>query len=131
MRIVSATLIGLFLSATPSLAAEPIFVSMIQLIATPKSFDGKRVIVTGVPRIEFEGTCLFLHKEDYDVGLAPNAIWLAVPRDKYIAWKALEGKYVYVHGIFSAEDKGHLSVYGGTLRDITRFEVMRSDKESR
>jgi len=131
MRLLSAILVGLILSAPPALAAEPIVVSIIQLIATPKSFDGKRVIVVGVPRIQFEGNCLFLHKEDYEASLAPNALWLSVPRDKYAAWKALEGRYVTVHGTFNAEHKGHLGVYGGALQDITQFDVLSSAKDSR
>ncbi len=102
-------------------------VSMIQLISTPREFDGKRIIVVGVPRIEFEGNGLYLHKEDFDQGVTKNALWLSVPSDKGSAWKALEGKYVLVEGIFSAENTGHFGVYSGAVRDITRFQLLRRE----
>jgi hypothetical protein len=131
MRVVTATLLGILLYATPTFAAGPELVSMIKLIASPKSYDGKQVMVTGVPRIQFEGQALYLHKEDYDAGLAPNALWLTVPREKYAEWKSLEGRYVRVVGTFRAAEKGHLSAYSGGLREITTFEVLPLVQEAR
>jgi hypothetical protein len=131
MRLGTTALIGLFLCTPLAQAADPVMVSMIQLIAAPQDFDGKRVIVIGVPRIEFEAQGLFLHKEDFDIGLSKNALWLVVPRDKDAEWRTLEGKYVLVEGTFSAVNTGHFGMYSGAIRDITRFQAVRNDRESR
>ena len=125
MRKLTSALLVVLIATVAAQAAGPSIVSLVKLIASPRDFDGKHVIVFGVPRIEFEGTCLFLHMEDYERGL-PNALWLSVPRDKYSAWKALEGKYVVVAGTFSTHDTGHGGIYSGAIHDITRFELFNA-----
>lgn len=56
-------------------------VSLIQLIAQPEKFEGKRVRFIGFLRIEFEGNAIYLHREDFDHGIEKNALWVAVPDD--------------------------------------------------
>ncbi len=47
-------------------AAEPVDVTLVQLIANPEKFDGKSIRVIGFLRLEFEGNVLYLHREDYE-----------------------------------------------------------------
>jgi hypothetical protein len=109
--------------ATPVASQE--MVSLIRVIGAPENFDGKLITVVGVPRIEFEGNALYLHREDFDQRLSKNALWLSVPKDKFKEWKALEGKYVLVEGVFSAKNTGHFGMFSGSLGKITRFQVLR------
>ena len=87
---------------------------MVQLIATPEKFDGKVVLVTGFLRLEFEGNCLYLHKEDYEHAITKNAVW--VVRNPVINAKreALNMHYVVVVGTFNATNKGHMELNSGS-----------------
>jgi hypothetical protein len=123
MRHLFVMLVASLTVAGAANAADPVSVSMIQLISTPRDFDGKRIIVMGVPRIEFEGNALYLHKEDFDHALTKNALWLTATGDEESAWKALEGQYVLVEGTFSAQNTGHFGLFSGAIRNITRFHA--------
>lgn len=94
-------------------------VSMVQLIATPEKFDGKVVFVSGFLRLEFEGNCLYLHKEDYQHAITKNAVW--VVRNAVINAKGdtLNMHYVLVAGTFNARSKGHRDLNSGSLTNIT------------
>jgi hypothetical protein len=63
----------------PALRAtqSDVHVSLIHLIANPEAFDGKPVSVMGFFRYEFEGTALYVHREDYEHALSKNGIWVA------------------------------------------------------
>lgn len=54
-------------------------VSVVQLIANPERYDGKHIQLIGFLRIEFEGTAIYLHREDYEQGIARNALWINIP----------------------------------------------------
>jgi hypothetical protein len=94
-------------------------VSMIALIATPEKFDGKTVMVVGFLRLEFEGNCLYMHKDDYEHGIMKNGLW--VFRNSVINAKseALNMHYVLIVGTFEAKQKGHMGLFSGSLINIT------------
>ena len=98
-------------------------VSVIQLIANPAKFDGKRVRVIGFLRLEFEGNAIYLHREDYEHAIFENSIWLDRPKDfsEKQATK-INKKYVICQGTFSAEQHGHTGMFSGSLTHITRLE---------
>lgn len=56
-------------------------VSIVQLIANPKRFDGKKVRPQGFLRLTFEGNAIYLHREDYVWCIFTNALWIGVPDD--------------------------------------------------
>lgn len=97
-------------------------VSMVQLIATPEKFDGKFVRVIGFLTLEFEGDALYLHREDLVQGL-DNCVWVhrtdVMERDR----KTLNRHYVVIEGVFDAQDHGHMGMFGGAIKDITRIET--------
>ena len=103
----------------------PNFVSLVRLLASPHEFDGRRVLVFGVAKIQFEGNALYLHKEDFVWGLYTNAIWIDVPPESWEEWKRYSGKYVAIDGTFNAQRHGHMDVFGGTIERITRFTPVR------
>lgn len=77
-----AALIMLFFAALPTtMAAQPILVSMIQLIATPEKYQRKRVRMLAFLRIEFEGNAVYFHKEDYEQRIYRNGLWIVLPTE--------------------------------------------------
>jgi hypothetical protein len=108
------------LLVVPSKADQPLDVSMIQLIANPEKFDGKHIRVIGFLRIEFEGNALYVHREDYQIGLLKNAIWVDVTPDMEKQSGKLNMQYILLEGIFSANEKGHMDAFSGSIKHINR-----------
>lgn len=99
-------------------------VSMIELISNPEQYHGKPIQVTGFVKIEFEGTLIYLHREDYEQMLLRNAIWLEVSPEKYE--KFTSGGYGVVKGIFNADLHGHMSRFNGAIGSITDIKPWKS-----
>jgi hypothetical protein len=97
---------------------EPLFLSVINLIARPSDYDRKRVRVIGFSVVAFELHALFLSEADSRAGVTKNALWLEVI-DAEI--RQASGGMVLVEGTFDATSLGHLQMYSGTLKDIGRF----------
>lgn len=41
----------------------------------------------------------------------------------------MNGKYVIIEGIFVSNSNGHLDLYSGTIKDITRINIWKSEEE--
>jgi hypothetical protein len=104
-----------------AMAEQSLVVSMIQLIATPEKYQGKRVRMLAFLRIEFEGNALYLHKEDYQHLLYGNGLWIDLPKG-ISNGKELNNRYVLVEGLFDGTQKGHMGLWSGTITDVTRLE---------
>jgi hypothetical protein len=104
----------------PSKADQPPDVSMVQLIANPEKFDGKHIRVIGFLRIEFEGNALYFHREDYEIGLLKNAIWVDVTPEMQKQSSKFNMQYVLLEGIFSGSEKGHMDAFSGSIKHINR-----------
>jgi hypothetical protein len=50
--------------------------------------------------VEFEGTELYLHREDAEQGLDKNGVWIDLNRAEIRKYRALNLKYVIIEGIF-------------------------------
>ncbi len=74
----------------------PESVSLIQLIASPREWDGKLVRVIGFCRLEFEGHALYLHKQDFDQAIPNNGVWLGAPWPVPDSLVYLSDEYVLV-----------------------------------
>lgn len=105
-------------------------VSMIQLIADPQRYDGKRVRIIGFLHLEFEGDAIYLHREDFEHGITKNALWVNLPTDMTREQiNAVNDKYVICSGTFAAGMHGHMGLNSGEMTKITRLE-MWTDKPS-
>jgi len=102
---------------------EPLVVSLLQLIANPEKFDGKPIRVIGFLRLEFEGNTLYLHREDYENAISGNGIWVDVSTEMAKQEDSLNMHYVLLQGIFSANDRGHMSLWSGSIKKIRRAIV--------
>jgi hypothetical protein len=56
-------------------------VSMVQLIATPERFEGKRVSVIGFLQVLSESIRLYSHQEDERNGIFENSLWVDRTKD--------------------------------------------------
>jgi hypothetical protein len=103
---------------------QPLWVSLLQLIATPDAFDGKYVRVLGFVHIGHEATAIYLHREDSEHMLTKNGLWLeasdAAPEGSKEA--QVQDRYALVEGRFTAKKKGHRNLWSGSIEDITRME---------
>jgi len=107
----------------PSVAAEPLEVWLVQLIANPKDYHGKVVRVVGFARLEFEGDALYLHQDDDKHNITKNGLWLEVTADLRKRQADYDQKYVLLEGTFNAKETGHLGRWSGSIQKITRIQV--------
>ena len=91
--------------------------SLIQLIANPDRYHGKKVIISGFLNIEFEGTALYLHRDDYLFSQYSNGLWCTMNETLY---NKFNRRYVVMEGKFNKNMKGHLGLWSGSIEDITR-----------
>jgi hypothetical protein len=96
----------------------------VALISNPERHTGKKVLVTGFCSLEFEGTAVYLHEEDYRRTLTPNSIWLELAPPHSGKPNPVHENYCLVEGTFSSE--AARNGRGGRLHDITRLEVLPS-----
>ena len=102
-------------------------VSIVQLIANPERYDGKSVQLIGFLRIEFEGTAVYLHREDYERGIEKNALWINLPTGMSEAQAdAVNGQYVICLGTFDAAHQGHMGLFSGEIKNIERLQLWPS-----
>ena len=107
---------------------EPIFVSIIQLIANPEKYDGKIVSIIGFVNMEFEGNAVYLHSEDWQNILYSNSLWLEIPKDIEKDKDKYNHRYVVIVGKFNAKKHGHMGLWSGEIENIEHFKVWHSIK---
>lgn len=123
LAIVFSALWGIDFLKSGSHSSSTVDVSMIQLIANPEQYDGKTVRVIGVGNLEFEGNCLSLSKENLAYGVG-NSVWIELGNIgiSYEEAKSYNGEYVIVEGVFDKDDCGHMDMFYGSIKNITRYE---------
>lgn len=89
-------------------------VSIINLIANPEKYYNKRVSIRGYYINDFEGTAIYLNREDYEHNIDQNSIFLIL---NYSDFQFLHKEYITVDGIF-IKGNGHMGLFGGMLKDI-------------
>jgi hypothetical protein len=97
-------------------------ISIVRLIATPEKYHNKQIQVEGYLNLEFEGDAIYLHEEDYKKGLTRNGFWVSFSNklDKKAIPKLNKG-YVLIEGTFDMNSRGHMGLFGGEIRNITRI----------
>jgi hypothetical protein len=98
-------------------------VSIIQLIANPQRYNGKRIRIIGYLRLEFEGNAIYLHREDYEQEISENAVWInppsALTKEQI---NAVNNGYVICTGVFHGNQHGHMDMFSGEISNINRLE---------
>ena len=99
------------------------YASLVQLIATPDQFDGKRVVVSGFLCLEFEGHALYLHQDDFRVGNSSNAVALELPANWFRSNASIDcpgNRYALLEGEFDGKNNGHFGLFSGSLKGVER-----------
>jgi uncharacterized membrane protein YcgQ (UPF0703/DUF1980 family) len=91
------------------------YVSIISLIANPEKYYGKRVSVTGYMITEFEGTAIYLSREDFDNRIYKNSIFLLIGKGS--DYQYYNKEYVTLDGTF-IQGNGHMGLFSGMLNDV-------------
>jgi len=99
-------------------------VSLVELIADPQTWDGRRVRVVGYLNLEFEGDAIYLHQEDHAHSIHSNGLWVGFASDTP-RQPACNRRYVLIEGTFSARHTGHMGLWSGAILDIDRCMVGR------
>jgi len=102
-------------------AAKRHDVSLVHLSANPTEYHGELVRVIGFCRLEFEGNALYPHREDFERGIAKNAVCLSVGWPVPEPRRQLSDGCVLVEGTFDGEARGHRRAFSGELRNISRM----------
>jgi hypothetical protein len=102
-------------------------VSLVQLIATPLRFEGKRVWVSGVIRVEFEENRPYMTREHYQKRLWDYGVGLSFDEDALRATtrdlETLNGRYVLVEGIFSPPPTGGIFETNGAITKVSQIRL--------
>ena len=100
--------------------------SLIELIARPEVYDGKRVRVIGFVNLEFEGNGLYVSREDWEQSIYRNGVWINPPTgfesDSGPAKRRPNQQHVIVEGVFSSGRGGHFGMWSGTIDSVTRLD---------
>jgi hypothetical protein len=121
--VLAATIAGISESADDSE-----YVSLVRVIANPERYDEKVITLHGFLSLDFEGTALYLHSEHYERGMGKEAVWLTLDRQTWKAKQGVHRQYVLITGKFDAQETGHLGLFSGGLRDITRIQPLPVDR---
>jgi hypothetical protein len=104
-------------------------ISLIKLLANPELYNQQVVHVQGFLELEFEGTALYLHREDWEQMLTRNALWLDVPSEIWERKYEITERYVQVTGVFRSDCRGHMDLFGGAITRIQDIRKMPSREE--
>lgn len=97
-------------------------ISLIRLISTPEKYHGQPIQVVGFLNLEFEGNAINLHQEDYEHRISRNEFWVDFS-DKLRSndLSKFNKRFVLIEGTFDMNSRGHMGLYGGTIKNITRI----------
>jgi hypothetical protein len=109
---------ALFPSETIADADLPLQTSLIQLVASPEKYAGKRVSVIGFLWLSREQDALFLGAEDFRHGIVDNSIGLRMSSEVRKKATTHGAAYVVVVGTFEVSRQGLLSGFQTGLIDV-------------
>lgn len=97
---------------------QPARDSIIGMVANPEKYNQRQVSVLGFLSLNQENYAVFLHAEDFRQAIYSNALWLHIPSERKEQYKAFNGKYCLVEGVFKSGDFGFGGFYAGAV-DVT------------
>lgn len=98
-------------------------VSLVELIARPEMYDGKRVMVRGFVSSHPEASAIYISRDDAEYGNFKNGVWLD-PSPDFLQEGVMcqwNDSYALVTGSFSAEEGGHMGQWSGAISKISRI----------
>src|SRR6266550_8819901 len=102
--------------------------SLLELIARPELYDGRRVRIIGFINFELEGNAIFLSSEDWKHAVLRNGLWVDPPAafksDSGPTPKQPNRRYVIIEGTFNARNTGHMGLFSGAIERVTRLDSL-------
>ncbi len=134
LAILVGTLAALLLSGCSShqsdFVAERDDVSMVRLLATPGTFEGRQIATRGFLHMDTNAAeyVLYLGETDYRHHLSRNAIAVSFPLSIHQYADRLSDRYVWVRGVFSdaPEKRGR---HGGAFTEVALVDVLPTPDE--
>ncbi len=106
------------------IAVSPRTVSLVRLIAVPEKYDKCMVRVEGFLHMEFEGTALYLHREDYERLLLQNGVSVDIPRNK--GFDEYDNQYVRIEGVFKrCDDSQYECQFSGAILHVGHVKTIQ------
>lgn len=99
-------------------------ISIIGLIANPEKYHQQVVQVKGYINLEFEACAIYLQKEDHDLSIDKNGIWVEISKSEMKKMVDLDKRYVILEGTFDMYNKGHKSAYSGSITRLTEIKAL-------
>lgn len=98
-------------------------ISLIKLVSNPEKFHNQPIQIIGFLHLEFEGNAIYINELDYKHSIRKNGFWVSF-KNKELQKKAFElnDKYVLIEGVFDAENFGHMGMWSGEIKNITRID---------
>jgi hypothetical protein len=95
--------------------------SLVELIANPKTYDGVRVAVIGYVTLSYEDEAIYLHKDDYENRLFTNAVKLALTTEQMEQYQKQFRRpcYAEVEGIFHVPEADARVPFAGKLLPVS------------
>ncbi|MBK1880612.1 hypothetical protein [Pelagicoccus mobilis] len=106
-------------------------ISIVQLLADPSTYEGKRVAVSGFLKMEFEGNAIYLHEDDYKNQIYKNGFWVRSGSEISPSLYDARDGYARVEGRFTTQRKGHFGLWSGTIEEIDRVILLPIERESK
>lgn len=106
--------------------------SLVALLASMDSYNGQRIRTFGFFQLGDERSAVFLSEADAKNGIYANGVWLDLEGAAVAVEtiKSLNGKYILVEGTFDANQRGHMDLYSGGIRSVTRIASWGSKAEA-
>jgi hypothetical protein len=123
--------VGLLLLLTVNLlAAEKVQrVSLIQVIANPERFDEQQVLVVGYLELTFEGSEVYVHREDVEHHLLMSGVRIRASDAMGHDAPKINHKYVLLVGKFHAAPKESFHPAVGIIDNITEYRLWPDNTE--
>ncbi len=105
------------------------YLSEYTLIACPEKYDGKKIRVVGILKLDTNNSALFVNMEDYRFNITKNALWCNINpsllKTKITDVRKLNGKYVVIEGVYNGLNSGHTDLYSGAVENISLIKELK------
>ncbi|HEU4799012.1 MAG TPA: hypothetical protein VFS94_00145 [Gemmatimonadales bacterium] len=94
-------------------------VGLVELLANPAPYHGRRVITTGFYSNEFEGHAIYLSGDDYEQFNGRHGLWVSILQPARANYAHLDTTFVRIEGTFYRGPSGHFASWSGRLDSVT------------
>ena len=119
------------LAQTSTTGSQPTLheISLDKLLERPEQYDGQLVQLEGYLSLAYEAHAVYCQQADVANHRSKNGLWVNFsPTVKKKQLADCNQTYVIVVGTFDARSKGHLGLFGGTLKNIISLDKQPATK---